>query len=241
MSLSHDPVAALESRTASDPAQPLLTCYDLDDGSRVEFSARTFANWVDKTANLIGSMGLDDGGDIGLPLLLTDPGHWVGMVWAMATWQAGGTVLALPRDDLDRVELAVVGPARTHPVPGVETVACSLHPLGAALAQPVAGVTDYAEVLGQPDVHWRNDPAQVWFDDGEQRLGAEALAAVEPDAGRRLVRPTGEPWTDLVEGLLRALAGGGSTVLVRGGEAMEDGELEQQLARIAAAEKTRQD
>lgn len=190
MFLPNDPVAALESRTVADPAQPLLTCYDLDDGSRVEFSARTFANWVDKTANLIGSMGLDDGGDVGLPLLLTDPGHWVGMVWAMATWQAGGTVLALPRDDLDRVELAVVGPARTHPVPGVETVACSLHPLGLGLPQPVAGVTDYAEVLGQPDVHWRNDPAPVWFDDGEQRLGAGALAVVEPDARRRLVRPT---------------------------------------------------
>lgn len=196
MSSPLDPVTALEARVQADGAQPLLTCYDTADDSRVEFSARTFANWVDKTANLIGSLGLDEGGDIGLPLLLTHPGHWVSLVWAMATWQVGGRVLALPRDDLDRVELAVVGPHQAHPVPGVETVACSLHPLGAGLTSPVAGVTDFAEVLSQPDVHWRNDPPDLWLDDGDRRHGVQSLAGVAPSADRRLHVPTGDVWED---------------------------------------------
>ncbi|MGO4956033.1 TIGR03089 family protein [Luteococcus sp. Sow4_B9] len=216
MSSTFDPVAALEQRVVRDGARPLLTCYDLDDDSRVEFSARTFANWVDKTANLIGSMGLEEGDDIGLPLLLTHPGHWVTLVWTMASWQYGNPVLALPRDDLDRVELAVVGPTHAHPVPGVETVACSLHPLGLGLNEPAAGVTDFAEALSQPDMHWRNDPPAVWFDDGETRLDQAALDAVESQAERRLFLPGGEPWQDLVHGLLGALRGGGSVVVVRG-------------------------
>lgn len=232
MRTNPDPVAALERRVATDAAQPLLTCYDLDDGSRVEFSARTFANWVDKTANLIGSLGLDEGGDVALPLLLTHPGHWVSLVWTMAVWQSGGSVLALSRDELDRVDLAVTGPQPSHPVPGVETVVCSLHPLGAGLPSPVPGVTDYAEVLSQPDVHWRNDPPQVWFDDGLQRLGPEALQDVPPSGVRSLHTPAGgEPWPAVSQLLLAPLLGGGSTVVVRGRASKE------QLARIGADER----
>ncbi|WP_420174710.1 TIGR03089 family protein [Luteococcus sp. OSA5] len=216
MSSAFDPALALENRVQRDGARPLLTCYDLADGSRVEFSARTLANWVDKTANLIGSIGLDEGDDIGLPLLLTHPNHWVALTWTLASWQCGVRVLALPRDDLDRVDLAVVGPEQPNPVPGVETVACSLHPLGAGLPTPVAGVTDFAEVLGQPDLHWRNDAPTIWLDDGEAKFGQEEMDAVAPITGRALVRGCGEPWQDLADGLLGALRGGGSLVVVRG-------------------------
>lgn len=226
-----DPIAALAERVRTDGARPLLTCYDTSDGSRVEFSGRSFANWVDKTANLAQELGLDEGSDVGLPLLLTHPGHWVGWVWTMATWQFGGSVLALPRDDLDRVELAVVGPELPHPVPGVETVACSLHPLGLGFGRSLPGVTDFAEVLSQPDVGWRADLAPILLDDGQQRLGAAELAPTLPLAGRLLVRPTGEAVDDIAH-LLAALVGGGSLVVVRG-ECDASG-----LAAIAAQELT---
>lgn len=36
-----------------DPAAPLVTFYDDATGERVELSARTFDNWVAKTANLL--------------------------------------------------------------------------------------------------------------------------------------------------------------------------------------------
>lgn len=231
MPLQNDPVAALERRVAHDGAAPLLTCYDLDDGSRVEFSARTFANWVDKTAGLIGSLGFDDEVSLGLPLLLTHPGHWVSLVWTMATWQLGGTVRALPRETLDQVNLAVVGPAQVHPVPGVETVVCSLHPLGLSLQQPHPGVTDYAEVLGQPDLHWREAAPTTWLDDRGTDHDSDELPAVGSEAARRLVVPTGEPWADLQHLLLRPLFGGGSVVVVRG---TVD---EERLQRIAADER----
>ncbi|SJN29543.1 TIGR03089 family protein [Luteococcus japonicus] len=232
MSNAFCPITALEQRVHRDGAQPLLTCYDEADGSRVEFSARTLANWVDKTANLIEAVGLDEGSELGLPLLLSHPGHWVGLVWTLAAWQVGATVFAVPRDDLERVELAVVGPENPHPVPGVETVVCSLHPLGAGLPTPVAGVTDYAEVLSQPDVHWRNPAPQIWLDDGEQQVGAEALAAITPAAGRNVVLPGADgPWADLGRLLLAPLAGGGSVVVVN------NCELPDRLEAIAAAER----
>lgn len=211
-----DPVQALERRVAAHGAQPLLTCYDTADGSRVEFSARTFANWVDKTGGLLGSLGLDEGSDVGLPLLLDHPGHWVSLVWTMACWQVGCRVLALPRDDLDRVDLAVVGPTHAHPVPGVETVVCSLHPLGAGLGHPAPGVTDYATVLGEPDLHWRTDLPDPLLDEGTSRRLVSDLAGVQPLTTRRLVQPSGNPWTDLGDLLLAPLSGGGSVVAVRG-------------------------
>lgn len=229
--LPHDPVAALESRAAQQGAQPLLTCYDLADGSRVELSARTFANWVDKTANLIGSLGVEEGAPVGLPLLLSDPGHWVSLVWAMATWQAGGTVVAAGRDELEDVDLAVVGPANPHPLPGIETVACSLHPLGAGLGGAVAGVTDYATVLGEPDVHWRATAPSSWLADDEGHRGSADLAGVQPVAGRLLLTPSGDPWRDLCDLLVAPLLGGGSVVVVRGGDDPAE------LARIAAQEQ----
>lgn len=232
MSIAFCPITALEQRVRTDGAQPLLTCYDEAAGSRVEFSARTFANWVDKTANLMQAVGLDEDSVLGLPLLLTHPGHWVGLVWTMAAWQVGATVLAVPREDLDGADLAVVGPEKVHPVPGVETVVCSLHPLGAGLGAPAPGVTDYAEVLSQPDVHWRNPAPSTLLDDGSTQWTAADLAGPEAGATRRLVVPTGVPWEDLTALLLGPLAAGGSSVVVTNCESPE------QLTRIAAAERT---
>ena len=44
---------ALERRVSQHGSSPLLTWYDLDAGYRIELSGRTFANWVDKSANLL--------------------------------------------------------------------------------------------------------------------------------------------------------------------------------------------
>lgn len=215
-------VGALERRVASDGARPLITWYDLDRDDRVELSARTFANWVDKTVNLMASIGADESPAVALPLLLTHPGHWVGLVWSMAAWQIGGSVLALPREHLKVVDLAVVGPDNTHPVPGVETVACSLHPLGLPFAEPPAAVTDYAEVLTQPDVHWTSSAsaARLAFrgeSDTSRRPACEVDRASTSSA-RHLVciGPDADPWAMLSLTLLAPVLGGGSVVIVTG-------------------------
>ncbi|HNV12046.1 MAG TPA: TIGR03089 family protein [Propionibacteriaceae bacterium] len=216
MAAPSDPASALELRVRTSGAQPFLTWYEPATGARVEFSAITFANWVDKTANLLGSLGFDDEPSVGIPLLVTDPCHWVGLVWTMATWQIGGRVVCLPRGALDSVDVAVVGPREAHPVPGSETVACSLHPLGLGFATPPAGVTDYREVLAEPDVHWSSDPATAGFTDADRTRDWASICATRPSSERGLVIPGTDTWTWIAEALVAPLLGGGSTVLVSG-------------------------
>ena len=52
-------LAALQRRARTEGAEPLLTHYDLAGGGRTELSVATFANWVNKTANLIEDVGAD--------------------------------------------------------------------------------------------------------------------------------------------------------------------------------------
>lgn len=222
-----DLVAALARRVQRDGARPLVTWYQPSSGARIEFSAITWANWVDKTVNLLGGLGADDQPLLGAPLLADHPGHWMSWVWAQATWQLGGRLWVTDRAELSQVDVAVVGPEDAYPVPGAETVACSLHPLGLGFTQTPTGVTDAAELLSEPDLHFAT-PApvdQVWLTlKGEDRLGSE-LVSGEPIAGRVLVLGT-DP--DAVLGAWAAiLLGGGSLVLVDPeGDALEPGTLD---------------
>ena len=80
---------SLAQRVARRGAQPLLTYYSAADGARTELSAVTFANWVDKTANLIVDLGHEDGDPIDVALAEAHPAHWVTLVWIAAAWQRG--------------------------------------------------------------------------------------------------------------------------------------------------------
>lgn len=213
--------AVLEHRVATLGAAPLITWYDLGAGSRTELSGKTFANWVDKSANLLVSMDVEDLPRVANTLIITDPGHWVGLVWTMTIWQLGGQVVASPREQLASIDLldaAVIGPQTPHPVPGVETIACSLHPLGAGFADRPAGVTDYAEVLSQPDVHWRVAPeSPICFEAGDCQKNWDELTAVPPSSERQLIVPGADPWTTLCQTLIAPVLGGGSSVIAVGG------------------------
>ncbi|MBG6182817.1 uncharacterized protein (TIGR03089 family) [Arthrobacter sp. CAN_A214] len=72
-------------------SSPRLVWYGTD--GRVELSGRVFDNWVAKTANLlVDELDAVRGTRVAMHL----PTHWKAVVWAYATWQAGG-VLVLPR------------------------------------------------------------------------------------------------------------------------------------------------
>ncbi|MFA1539702.1 TIGR03089 family protein [Actinomadura monticuli] len=159
---AHDPSAAtpaelLRQRVADDPSTPLVTFYDDATGERVELSARTFDNWVAKTANfLVDGLGAEPGDRVVLVL----PPHWQTAVWLLACWSAGlvaepvdpaavrgrdagepiGSsgpyILAAAQEVLD--EVLADGEAE-------EIVGLSLHSLGGPLADCPPGVTDYAE------------------------------------------------------------------------------------------------
>lgn len=176
------PAELLRVRVADDPSNPLVTFYDDATGERVELSARTFDNWVAKTANfMVNGLGAEPGTRVVLVL----PPHWQTAVWLMACWSAG--LVAEPVDP-DEVKGRSAEPANSSaPYQSEETtphtprkgpyilaaaqevldeviddaeaeeiVGLSLHALGGPLADCPAGVTDYAdEVRGYGD---RFDP-----------------------------------------------------------------------------------
>jgi len=211
-------IDSLRRRVARQGAQPLLTYYDGRDGSRIELSAVTFANWVDKTANLIVDLGHEDGEPIDIALAGSHPAHWVTLVWVAAAWQRGCPV----NPGVSGAELLVVGPGDLSRA--AVTVACSLHPLGLGFPVAPEGTVDYREAMAQPDAHdlsplgestvWAGEPAP------ETAPRDSRLLLLDPPAG----------WATVAEALVAPVLGGGSTVVVVGLAA-------DRVAEIAAAER----
>lgn len=222
-------VRALADRARRRSAEPLVTWYSPATGARTELSVKTFANWVDKTANLLDTLGVE--GSIAAPLSLDHPGHWMSLVWPLASWQRGCAYLVGDPDP--GAELIVTGPINPLPNQSGITIACSLHPLGLGLRDLPNGVLDYtSEALAEPDAHWVTPvevDATAWADANDERSHADT-GLVVPVPGRVLVLPA-TAWATLALALLGPLLGGGSAVVVEGEVGGEE------LARIAAAEK----
>jgi uncharacterized protein (TIGR03089 family) len=147
------PVDLLHAAVAADPAAPLVTFYDDATGERVELSAKTFGNWVAKTANLLVD-GL--GAQPGDAAVLALPPHWQTAVWLFACWSAG--LVAAPVEpgevDSDGEIMVVTEPDLPRAVAhgAAEIVGLSLHALGLPLRDCPPGVTDYAaDVRGYGD------------------------------------------------------------------------------------------
>lgn len=221
----------LRQRTRTAGAEPLLTYYELDSGVRTELSAVTFANWVDKTCNLVADEQLLDPGEvIELSLAATHPGHWVTAVWEVACWQLG--LVASVGSGLP-ASLVVAGPESPARLDrGIDVLACSLHPLGLGFPAGLPdGVVDYAlEVRGQPD-HFAAEPqsglALAWADSA-RKLTQGDLIMGDVAPARRLVQSR-DPWSTCRDGILAALVSGGSVVMVVGDDP-------ERLARIATDE-----
>ncbi len=192
---------SLAQRVARRGAQPLLTYYSAADGARTELSAVTFANWVDKTANLIVDLGREDGDPIDVALAEAHPAHWVTLVWIAAAWQRGCPVNL----EATGASLLVVGPGDDRRAE--VTVACSLHPLGLGFRPPVPGVIDYAEVFVQPDAH---DEASSLLDvPGDVAVRDTRLLLADPPPG----------WEAVAQALVAPVLGDGSTVVAVGYDA----------------------
>lgn len=211
-------ISALRRRVARQGSQPLLTYYDGHDGSRIELSAVTFANWVDKTANLIADLGHDDGEPIDVALAETHPAHWVTLVWVAAAWQRGCPV----NPGISGAELLVVGPGDDRRA--ATTVACSLHPLG--LGFPVApdGAVDFREAMAQPDAHDLSPLGESTVWDGAP------VPATAPRDGRLLLLDPRAGWATVAGALVAPVQGSGSTVVAVGVS-------RERAAEIAAAER----
>lgn len=203
-------ISALRRRLDALPAQPFYTHYEGD--ARIELSAVTYANWVDKTRNMMEDLGVEPGEVVQLDLAHTHPGHWVTMVWIAACWQRGCTFSLTPEPT---ATLVVTGPDAL--ADGRVTVACSLHPLGVGFPVVPRGCIDYAEVLSQPDVHVAEPlmPEDVAVAPG---VTFQQLREVPPRSSRLLATDPTPGWDTVRDLLVAPLIGGGSTVVVVGGD-----------------------
>jgi len=226
--------ARLRRRAATAGGEPLLTYYEPVAGVRVELSAVTMLNWVDKTSHLLGDeLDVGTGDTVQLALAQTAPGHWVTAVWELACWQVGAAVALAAQPE---PALVVTGPDWSqHAASPVEVLACTLHPLGLPFPDPLPPpVLDYAlEVRGQPDVYpalRHPEELPAWSDD-ERRLSQGDLVAGPALAPvRALVRPD-LPWSTAHRSVITPLLTGGSAVVVAGPVS------EDELSRIRREER----
>ncbi|MEU7424532.1 TIGR03089 family protein [Streptomyces sp. NPDC040750] len=220
------PAGLLTSALAADPGRPLVTFYDDATGERVELSVATFANWVAKTANLLqGDLSAGPGDRVALLL----PAHWQTAVWLLACSSVGA--IADVAGDPAVADVVVGGPdslAEARACRG-ERVALALRPLGGRFPQPPEGFLDYAvEVPGQGDRFTPfapvdpRDPALVVA--GREFSGAEVVELATAEAPSLDLRGPGsrllsglpyDTWEGLGAGLYAPLAAGGSVVLCR--------------------------
>ena len=220
----------LRQRVRLDGSAPLFTFYDLESGDRTELSATSFANWVDKTSNLlVDEVAVGEGDVIGMPLAVEAPGHWLTAVWQLACWQVGLAV------DLTNPSLpaAVVTGRQWQGHAERDIFACALHPLGFGFGEPLPdGVRDYAiEVRSHADKYdgYPPEPGAIAWVDAERILTQAELSNLDGPPARRLVR-AGDPWATCRNGIVTALVTGGSAVVAVGGDA-------DQVTRIANSER----
>jgi len=205
----------LAQRVRRNGAEPLITYYDLDSGERTELSAVSFANWVNKTSNLLVDELLVDPGDaVQLTLAETHPGHWVTLIWELACWQIGAVVSLDP--DVD-AKVIVVGPDTGSTTFGnAEVVSCSLHPLGLPSGAK-SPVIDYnLEVRGQADQFPavpQSASAPAWRSPGLDLDQSDLLAVGQDSSRRRMILPS-DPWRTVQDALITPLVTGGSSVIV---------------------------
>ncbi|MES4892871.1 TIGR03089 family protein [Streptomyces sp. NPDC096012] len=234
------PADLLTSALAADPGRPLVTFYDDATGERVELSVATFANWVAKTANLLqGDLSTGPGDRVALLL----PAHWQTAVWLLACSSVGA--IADVAGDPAQADVVVSGPDSLEAARACrgERVALALRPLGGRFPQPPQGFLDYAvEVPGQGDRFAPfapvdpQEPALVVA--GREFGGAEIVelaSAAAPSldltgpGSRMLSALPYDTWEGLCAGLYAPLAAGGSVVLCRHLDRLDEDALTQRI------------
>ncbi|MET8946910.1 TIGR03089 family protein [Streptomyces sp. NPDC004542] len=242
------PADLLRSALAADPGRPLVTFYDDATGERVELSVATFANWVAKTANLLqGDLAAGPGDRVALLL----PAHWQTAVWLLACSSVG--VIADVAGDPAAADVVVSGPDSLDAARACrgERIALALRPLGGRFPQPPQGFVDYAvEVPGQGDRFTPFSPVDpeepALIVAGAELTGAEVVERAVRDApgldltgpGSRLLSALPyDTWEGLSAGLYAPLATGGSVVLCRHLERLDEEALAKRIEseRVTAA------
>jgi uncharacterized protein (TIGR03089 family) len=121
---------------SSSAARPAITHYDDADGSRIELSVATLANWAAKTANwLVEEFDIEPGDEVAVDL----PAHWQTAGVLFGAWWCGAHVVQGPAE----AAVAFVGPDADGSAADA-TAIVALDPLGRGLTtEPPDGAFDY--------------------------------------------------------------------------------------------------
>jgi uncharacterized protein (TIGR03089 family) len=116
------------------PSRPLITHYDDKQGSRIELSVATTANWAAKTANwLRDECDVEPGMDVAVLL----PPHWQTVGVLLGAWWCGARIT----DDPNGAQVLFQPPQPI--IPGADlTAVVALDPLGRGLPT-LTGAYDY--------------------------------------------------------------------------------------------------
>lgn len=204
-----------------DPGRPLITAYDEVGGWRTELSVTTFANWVNKTANLLADEYLLGEGDT---IRIDLESHWLVPVFLGAAWTAG---IAVTTEASVAAHLIVTGPSiDDHVGDGTDLpiVASSLDVFAGRFATPLPeGVDDFGAMWpSQPDVFIPSPPpgamTVAWRhpddSDSHEELVMRARKEAESRKGNRLLTSLHPLHDSAVPTLLAALVSGGSMITV---------------------------
>jgi uncharacterized protein (TIGR03089 family) len=229
------------SALLSEPGRPRLTWYG-PSGERIELSGAVLDNWVSKTTNLLVEE-LDAGP--GTRVLLDLPPHWRTVVWALAAWRVGATVVTPGADRPAAGDVDVVvsdRPGELDVPRGAGVVAVALPALARRFdgALPpgaldaAQSVMTYGDVIGWAPVPEPDRPALGDLPHAAL-LAAAADAAPVPDGSRTLLTAADDRAATgpVLLAVVGVLAEGGSVVLLR----TEPGDDPARVERVVATER----
>lgn len=210
-------LSTLRTRQATSPA---LIWYG-PGSERIELSGKVLDNWVAKTSNLLVDE-LD--AEPGIRIRLDLPSHWKTLVWALAAWQTGCTVLVgkSPADGTAAPDVIVTASQEVldtadGPVVAVAPGALELRWSGGL---PAAAVDYAAEVRSYADTYLSGEEAEADHTALHSTLGAGvtltyAQLGEAADGGKQqtLLVPAVPDLPAVLTAALRTWAAGGTVVL----------------------------
>ncbi len=210
-----DPVSALERRVQRDPSSPLVTYYDCGRDERVELSARSFANWVDKTVNFFDELEVDKGSHLATCVFEQRPGHWVGLVWVVAAWQYGAIPALASALEPGKADLLLTGPHDDREC-RCQRIQASLTPFALPCADLADGAVDYADVLAQPDHHWKDRPCDLlWVDEHGAKTKTDLDMTLKSSSLQTYLLVTPSAW-EAISSLASAVERGRVVIVTHG-------------------------
>ena len=235
-----------------DPGRPRLTWYG-DDGERVELSGAVLENWVNKTTNLL--VEEFDAGP-GTRVVLDLPVHWRTVVWALAAWRVGATVVLVDENatapGTTHADLVVTHRPDVWTSSGAELVAVALPALARRFdgALPPGAIDAASAVMSYGDqLGWAPEPDPMLDALVDPRAGGPLVvrheSLVQPSAGvgdagpgpRALVGLEVGSVASTLREVLALLAADGSAVVLSPATAGLLSADEQRLQRLVSTER----